>query len=120
MALITSFVLHRILNADKLARESYFVSIHMAMLQAQSDGDIRPLNAILEDYGPGLLEPFPDGLLYHSDGSSFTLAEPAPCRISLFRKDRLIATDREFPRWEVSHEYATKYGQKLFPPETQQ
>ena len=95
---LTELVWNHKSSHQRLDRESYSVSIHMAMLTALSDNDARPLNAILKDYGPGLLKPFPDGLLYHSDGSSFTLAEPSSRPISFFRKDRLVVTDQESPR----------------------
>ena len=117
--LLAAFLWSRGLNNQKLERESYFISIHYAIASALLENDDRPLESILRDYcgdTSRILRPFPKGLSYHSDGSTFTLAEPTPRPISLFRKDRLVASDRDRPRWEFSREYATKYGQKLFPP----
>ncbi|MES2996731.1 MAG: hypothetical protein V4733_07970 [Verrucomicrobiota bacterium] len=54
------------------------------------------------------IEPFPEGLHYQASGKSFILAEPRPRWISLFRKDRLIATDSKLPSWERSRELAPK------------
>jgi len=57
----------------------------------------------------GLMSPFPDGLSYKSDGTMFSLAEPKPRFVSLFRKDRLVADDKTAPHWESSGTPASKF-----------
>lgn len=57
----------------------------------------------------GLMSPFPDGLIYKSDGTTFSLAEPKPRFVSFFRKDRLVADDKTAPHWESSGIRASKF-----------
>ena len=62
--------------------------------------------------GPGLaktfMTPFPDGLVLTPRGErGFTIEEPRPRQISFFRKDRLIATDTDPPRWQRGGRPAT-------------
>ncbi len=64
----------------------------------------------------GLMKPFPDGLVYRPQGKSFTLEEPGARWISWLRKDRLVATDRRWPRWESSGEHARKFPEQVIPP----
>lgn len=56
-----------------------------------------------------LMSPFPDGLIYKSDGTTFSLAEPKPRFVSFFRKDRLVADDKTAPHWESSGIRASKF-----------
>lgn len=57
---------------------------------------------------PLLLRPFPLGLDFKWTDRGWTLTEPAPRRVSLFRQDRLVASDKDFPHWEASGERASK------------
>jgi len=63
-----------------------------------------------------LTEPFPKGLVYKPHGSSFTLEEPQARWISLLRKDRLVGSERKWPRRESSGEYAKKMAGSKVPP----
>ena len=56
-----------------------------------------------------LMSPFPDGLIYKSDGTTFSLAEPKPRFVSFFRKDRLVADEKTAPHWESSGIRASKF-----------
>lgn len=58
-----------------------------------------------------LMSPFPDGLSYKSDGTTFSLAEPKPRFVSFFRKDRLVADDQTAPHWEASGARANKFSE---------
>ena len=106
------------LKAKRWDREANFVTIHFLVARAaEEDGEAtRDLESLMKLYGAGgvLMKPFPDGLAYRRDGESFTLEEPRARNVSLLKRDRLIATDRKWPRWERSGEYARKFpGQEV-------
>ena len=107
------------LVADRDERERNIIAIHFLAAQANYDGErAMDIDGLLKHFGGKdsvLMRPFPDGLVYKGDGESFTLEEPRPRRISLFRKDRLIATERKWPRWESSGEYARKFPEQEVP-----
>jgi hypothetical protein len=114
------FVVNQRLMADRSNRESSFIAIHfIAADAATEDGDApENLESLLKHFGGKesvLLKPFPDGLVYQAGGGSFTLEEPRARRITLLKKDRLTGSDRKWPRWESSREYARKYPQQQVP-----
>jgi hypothetical protein len=101
-------------------RETNFVTIHfLAAKAAEEDGegakDVGELLRSFGDNGSVLLRPFPQGLVYKPNGDSFTLEEPQARSISLLKKDRLIGSDRKWPRWESSGEYARKFPEQQVP-----
>ena len=105
------------LGADRDARERNIIAIHFLAAQANYDGErATDIDGLLKHFGGKdsvLMRPFPDGLVYKADSDSFTLEEPRPRRISLFKKDRLIATNHKWPRWESSGEYARKFPEEV-------
>lgn len=106
------------LKVQRQEREANFVAIHFLVASAaEEDGEAtRDLESLFKLYGAGsvLMKPFPDGLAYRRDGESFTLEEPRARNVSLLKRDRLVATDRKWPRWESSGEYARKFpGQEV-------
>jgi hypothetical protein len=119
--LAAAFIWNRRLGADRQQRESHFISIHFLAAEATQEGEDGP-----KDYeelvrlwsGPNfpLAEPFPNALIYKPHGSSFTLEEPQARWISLLRRDRLVGTERKWPRWESSGEYAKKMASSKVPP----
>ena len=115
------FSLNRRLEAERQERESHFIAIHFLAAEATQQGDDGP-----KDYeelvrlgsGPNspLAAPFPDGLIYKPHGSSFTLEEPNARWISLLQRDRLVGSERKWPRWESSGEFAKKMASSKVPP----
>lgn len=113
-------VLKQRLAAERDERQGDFIAIHFIAVGAASEYGEMPkdLDGLLEHHGGKhsvLMRPFPDGLVYKTDGDSFTLEEPRARRVSLFKKDRLIGTNRKWPRWEDSGEYARKFPEQEVP-----
>ena len=110
------------IDAKRQQRERYFIAVHFLAWEAALEGDEtvpRNLDQLLQQAGgrnSGLMTPFRDGLVFASDGAHFTLAEPHKSRVSLFQKDRLVATDLEWPRWESSRLLARKFDEQVVPP----
>ena len=102
------------LVSQREERESHFIAVHYLAASAAQENDPHgptDFDALLAPWGGSSSElgkPFPDGLVYLPRGTSFTLEEPATRPVSLLRKDRLIATERKWPRWETSEDYARK------------
>ena len=116
------FVSDQRLKAQRSEREAHFVTIHFiaaeAAAEAEDDEGAKDLEGLLRLSGGKdsvLLRPFPQGLVYKPNGGSFTLEEPRARNISLLKKDRLIGTDRKWPRWESSGEYARKFPEQEVP-----
>jgi len=107
------------ISASRHERESTFIMLRFMIAAALEDGDApKDFDSFLQPFGgrqSGLLKSFPDGLVYKTDGSSFTLEEPRPREVELFKKDRLIASERKWPRWESSGEYARKFAGQEVP-----
>ncbi|MEK7951769.1 hypothetical protein WKV53_14725 [Luteolibacter sp. Y139] len=110
------------LVVEREDREAYFVTIHFLAAAAAGEGEDAPKD--LEEVfngsagkggGAVLMKHFPDGLVYKADGESFTLEEPRVRYVSLWKKDRLIGTDKRWPRWEGSGEYARKFAGQEVP-----
>jgi hypothetical protein len=114
------FVSNQRLKAQRWEREANFIALHfLAAVAAGEDGEgAKDLGELLRLYGGKdsvLLRPFPHGLVYKPNGDSFTLEEPQAQSISLLKKDRLIGSDRKWPRWESSGEYARKFPEQQVP-----
>ncbi|NWK57636.1 hypothetical protein HW115_18610 [Verrucomicrobiaceae bacterium N1E253] len=109
------------LKAKATDREATIVSIYyLAICSLDEDSASRPQNIeeLLVHYGGSdsvLLEPFEDGLSFELTETGFILAEPKAQRISLFKRDRIVADERKWPHWKASGEYARKHGVK--PPQ---
>ena len=119
LSLAGIFFYNHHLAVERHERESNFIAIHFLATEALIEGDpdgSQSLDDLIRPYGGTLMRPFPDGLIYHSVKKSFTLEEPKLRRVSLFCSDRLIATDRKWPRWEATGEYAKKIPGHHEPP----
>ena len=117
-ALVGISVWNRHLVAGQQEREGHFIAIHFLAADAakeEASGEPRDPDDLLKTY-PGLDSAFPEGLLYQAQGVAFTLEESRPRRVSLFRRDRLISTERKWPRWESSGSYARKFPEQKVPP----
>jgi hypothetical protein len=121
LLLIGAYGYNRYLTKERQQRESHFIAIHFLAEERLIEGsseEPKNLEDLMRPYGNAvLMKHFPDGLIYHPNQKSFTLEEPNKRRISLFRSDRLVATDRRWPRWEVSGEYAKKMRNQKVPPQ---
>lgn len=114
---------HR-LAAERQSRESHFIAIHFRATELAREDDKRVPKSFDQLVGrlvggadSGLLKPFPEGLIFRSEGSHFTLEEPRASRISFRRADRLVATDSIWPHWERSGDVARKFqGQEVPAP----
>ena len=110
------------LDVERRSREAHFVSIHFLVSEAVQEGPefVREdLNQLLDPFGgldSGLMEPFADGLLFRPAGQRFVLEEPAERRVSWRSWDRLVATERDWPRWEKSGKLARKFVGQEVPP----
>lgn len=108
--------------SERDQREQHFVSIYFLAGEAMRESPDRPENwedliRPLSSTDGGIGKPFVDGLVYRPLEATFTLEEPKAHKISLFRSDRLIATERKWPRWELSGKLARKFsGQEVPPP----
>ena len=108
------------MNAEN--RASRFITLQYIVMRESNDtldpppNDIRKL---LELSGHGknhpLLKPFPEGLILEFTENGFRLEEPAPRFVSLFRSDRLMATESLWPHWERSGESVFKYNGQEIP-----
>jgi len=97
-------------------REAWFISTYYAAMcplsEVPPDNPPRTLSDLLKKYTDCeslLMKRFPQGLIYQSTREGFVLEEPTLHFISLFERDRLVSTEKQFPRWEKSHKLATKH-----------
>ncbi|WP_264501768.1 hypothetical protein [Luteolibacter flavescens] len=120
LAVMALFVSNRHLEAHKHERERHFVTIHFIAAGAVGNGETpKDLEGLLKSVGgetSPLMKPFPGGLVFRSDGDSFTLEEPWARNVTLLEKDRLIGSDRKWPRWQSSGEYGRKFPDQQVPP----
>ena len=119
LVVMALFVSNRRLAAHRHERESHFVAIHFIAAGAVGEGEApKDLEGLLKSYGgekSPLMKPFPGGLVFRSNGDSFTLEEPWARNVTLLEKDRLIGSDRKWPRWESSGEFARKFPEQQVP-----
>ena len=122
LILAVAFFGDRYLCVQRQRRESHFIAIHFIAAEALREREPsgpKSLDSLIKPYGgteSGLNGPFPDGLLFSTQATSFVLEEPTARLVSLFHSDRLIATDRQWPHWEASGVYAKKFKNQQVPP----
>jgi hypothetical protein len=114
IAITVNFTGQRYLRSVRQQREAHFIAIHflvMDHMREHYDGFPKTWSEIIPSSATegGLMSPFPNGLIYKSDGTTFSLAEPKPRFVSFFRKDRLVADDKTAPHWESSGIRASKF-----------
>jgi hypothetical protein len=111
--MITVNFMGRYLRSVRQEREAHFIAIHFLVMDymRESYGGFPKTWSESPATEGGLMSPFPDGLSYTSDGTTFSLAEPKPRFVSLFCKDRLVASDKTAPHWESSGIPASKFRQ---------
>lgn len=117
------WVFDRRIRADAETRASSFIATHFLAMETLSDSlaeSPQDISELSERFGGSMnsviLATFPGGLDFHTHPRGFDLAEPKPRRISLFRSDRLVASDTEWPHWEKSGTKAWKYEGQEIPP----
>lgn len=101
------------LHIEAEEREAYFISAYSITIEAMTEEPAENFAELATRPGfsafmPSLMRPFPQGLELKTTGGVWTLAEPAPRKVSLFREDRLVASETDFPHWEASGIRATK------------
>jgi hypothetical protein len=108
---LIGFAGQRHLRSARHQREAHFIAIHFLVMDymRESYGGFPKTWSEIPATEGGLMSPFPDGLSYKSDGTTFSLAEPKPRFVSLFRKDRLVSDDKTAPHWESSGTPASKF-----------
>lgn len=108
--ILGTWILNTQIRINREKRERYFVDIHCIAMQSVVDPVAEPPNTIhemMEIYagegvGSVMLKPFRNGLTYQRTPRGFMISEPQREFVSLFRRDRLVATDRDWPHWESS------------------
>jgi hypothetical protein len=101
-----------VLKAEE--RERHFISIYFLAIEDESErGGDRTANfeTLVSPWGGrsgALARPFRHGLEYHVRDGTFVIEERQPEQVSIFRKDRLVASGLKRPYWEASGRLATK------------
>jgi hypothetical protein len=118
----TWFLDHRI-RINREERERHFVTVHfIAMDAAGATDDEAPktIEELMERHAGGpdsvLLKPFRHGLIYEAVDGGFKLTEPRRRFVTLFRRDRMITSDHEWPHWETSGCKVWKFSGQEIPP----
>ena len=116
-----AFVWSQRLASERQERESHFIAIHFLVAEASMEDseDPKDFDGLLSSSGgrtSPLARPFPNGLLYKRNGNTFTLEEPEARRVSLLRTDRMVGSDRRWPRWKASRVLAKKFSKQHVPP----
>ena len=118
-----TWILERSIRINCEERERCFVAVHFIAMGAAREPDDEAPKTIQElmkrhGWGPSsaLLKPFSHGLIYQAAEGGFELAEPSKEFVSLFRRDRLIASDSAWPHWESSGRMAWKFPGQKIPP----
>jgi hypothetical protein len=121
--LISALILGERIRIDREERERHFVSVHFVAMEAameQADDAPKTLDELMERYAGGpeslLLKPFRHGLAYRPTNGGFELAESQREFVSLLRRDRLVATDHDWPHWESSGKKVWKFPGQTIPP----
>ena len=123
--ILSTWVLHTRIRFAREDRERHFISIHcVAMEAAMASDDEAPktIEELMKMYTGGgvdsvLLKPFRNGLTYRRTPGGFEISEPHREFVSLFRRDRLIASDRDWPHWESSGIKVWKFAGQKVPPD---
>ena len=119
--ILGTWILHNRIRIDREERERHFISVHFVAIEALSapdDDAPKTIEELMERYAGGpdsaLLRPFRHGLTYRPVNGGFELSEPKKEFVTLFRRDRLIASDHAWPHWESSGRKIWKFpGQKI-------
>ena len=110
----------RRLQAHAKERECYMVSmqcvLYTAMHELEEVGDagsygvekVFEMGMMDEAFKEPLARMFPEGFECRLSSAGYELREPGLRRVSLFRRDRLVVSDKEPARWERSGRRATK------------
>jgi hypothetical protein len=122
IVVITAFYLLNLSIISKAKnRERHFISIYYLAKEYVLDrGSDEPASfeSLVRDYGGtdgALAQPFSNGLKYNLHGTKFILEEPQQEHVSLFRKDRLVATELNRPYWERTGKQAKKRNEEAEP-----
>jgi hypothetical protein len=120
--ILGTWILSNRIRYDREKRERYFVTIHFIAMEsvgAPDDEAPKTIDELMEMYSGGestLLKPFRNGLEYRRTVGGFEIAEPRQQAVSLLRRDRLIASDRDWPHWESSGAKVWKFRGQTIPP----
>jgi hypothetical protein len=110
----TLYCWHRSIVIKAEERERHFISIYFLAIEDESErGSDRTANfeTLVSPWGGtsgALARPFRHGLEYHVADGLFVIQEPQPQRVSIFKKDRLVASGLKRPYWEATGKLATK------------
>ena len=104
------WILSNRIRIDREDRERHFVAVHCVAMEsviASDDKGPSTIQELMEVYAEGginsaLLKPFRHGLIYQRKPRGFEIFEPQQEFVSLFRCDRLVASDYDWPHWESS------------------
>jgi len=123
--LVGAWMVDRRIRYERGERERHFVSVHFVAMVSLINPDPEEkvpekLDELMESYAGGreslLLKAFPDGLMYRRLNGGFELAEPSRRFVNLFQHDRLVASESEWPHWELTGQKALKYPGQTIPP----
>jgi hypothetical protein len=123
-SILGTWILNNRIRIDREERERHFVTVHFIAMEsvgAPDDEVPKTIEELMEMYAGGgshssLLKPFTHGLEYRRTGGGFEIAEPRRETVSLLRRDRLIASDRDWPHWESSGAKVWKFPGQTIPP----
>ncbi len=121
--ILGTWILSNRIRIDREERERHFVTVHFIAMEsvgAPDDEAPKTIEELMEMYAGGshsaLLKPFSNGLEYRRTDGGFEIAEPRQDTVSLLRRDRLIASDRDWPHWESSGAKVWKFPGQAIPP----
>lgn len=119
-----AWILSNRIRIDREERERHFVTVHfiaMESIGASDDEAPKTIEELMKIYAgneshSALLKPFSNGLEYRRTDGGFEIAEPRQKAVSLLRRDRLIASDRDWPHWESTGMKVWKFPGQTIPP----
>ena len=122
--ILGTWILNNQIRIDREDRERHFVAVHFVAMESviASDHEApKTIREMMEVYsGEGvdsaLLKPFRHGLIYKRKPRGFEIFEPQQEFVSLFRRDRLVASDCDWPHWESSGIKVWKFPGQQVPP----
>ena len=122
LLIAVGFIWKRYIEMEVEQRTAHFISLYfIAQSAARTDLDeVRPKNIsdLMESRGglkSPMLAPFPDGLIYEPTEIGFSLREPSPRRVSFFRSDYLVGSDKKWPHWHSTGELIRKFEDQKIP-----